>query len=119
MTYRTGKADDEVNFDPDSVLDMMKTMLNSTDRERPASPDNSRDRDEDNFSVSEESSDEDEEMADRGGEMEEMEEIMEEMDREISVTEVGKSFEKMKVKEKEILFSIDNSNLIYFVGFIR
>ena len=35
---------------------------------------------------------------DENGRDEEMEEIMEEMDRELGVTEVGKSFEKMKVR---------------------
>ena len=35
-----------------------------------------------------------------GGRDEEMEEIMEQMDRELEATEVGKSFEKMKVRVK-------------------
>ena len=89
---------------------MMKAMLNtaSPDEEGRGKPDSmdeadllsdgdfSGAEDEDDLSVSDESSVEGEDVSGAGKE-EKMEEIMEAMDKEISLTEVGKSFEKLKV----------------------
>ena len=89
---------------------MMKAMLNtvSPDEEERRTADSMDDvdllsdgdfsgaEDEDDLSVSDESSIEEEDVSGAGKD-ERMEEIMEAMDREISSTEVGKSFEKLKV----------------------
>ena len=65
------------------------------------------------------SGEEDEEIAaaaaavDENGRDEEMEEIMEQMDRELGVTEIGKSFEKMKVSLQR---SYHSQCGIFFIG---
>lgn len=82
----TASPDEEVGRKPDSMDD--EDLLSDGDF--------SRDEDEDDVSASEESNVEGEGISGVGKE-EKMEEIMEAMDREISSTEVGKSFEKLKV----------------------
>ena len=101
--HRTGKDSDEIDFDPDSVLDVMKTMLNphtSQSRKESGSVDisESEEEEDDEDGVSDESSMAEDVDAAGVYRDEGMQEIMEDMDREIGVTEVGKSFEKMTVK---------------------
>ena len=102
---RSGKESDAVRFDPDAFLDVMKAMLDKSSSSLPngkggADRGEEFDGDEE-FSDGSVSSEEDivEEEAAVGedGRDEEMAEVMEQMDRELGVTEVGKSFEKMKV----------------------
>ena len=98
-------------------MDVMKAMLDSASHEREKNEEDTFNNfDEDDFSIGESSEEEDEDEGEvrgygeaaggegegrssggRGGEEEGMEEVMAAMDREIGVSEVGKSFEKMKV----------------------
>ncbi len=112
LSYRSGKDSEEVNFDADSFLDVMKAMLGE-----PSPPEEGKgasdldSEEEDELSGGFMSSGEEEESGgseeetmaagvgggENGRRDEEMEEIMEQMDRELGATEVAKSFEKMKV----------------------
>ena len=80
----------------------MKSMLSEASLPKEERGASDLDDEEDDLSGGFVSSEEDEEetvaaIVGENGRDEEMEEIMEQMDRELRVTEVGKSFEKMKV----------------------